>query len=152
MTKETITDLKDLQILFEKVVILLSSDGRKGGVGSDVLMCDRKTVWVANRSSYDQIKIDDILYLESDNQYTSIYVKNGNSELKTYTSSRGIGEWEKELKAHLFCRIHRKHLVNVKHILSYQRGEGGIVILSDGIHLNVSKKGKERFLEVVGIK
>ncbi|KAA3621543.1 MAG: LytTR family transcriptional regulator [Bacteroidetes bacterium] len=112
---------------------------------------DNKTIWVASGKTYEQIPIDNILYFESDNQYTIIHVVNEEDTFERYTS-KGLKVWDKKLRSHHFCRIHRKYLVNVNHVSKYQKGEGGIVILTNGKHLNVSKAGKERFLKRIGMK
>ncbi|HRF17029.1 MAG TPA: hypothetical protein PK977_02635 [Chitinophagaceae bacterium] len=37
----------------------------------------------------------------------------------------------------------------MKHVKEYQRGEGGIVIMSNDAHIEVSRRKKEQFLEKI---
>ncbi len=42
-----------------------------------------------------------------------------------------------------FVRIHKSYVVNMEHFKEYIRGEGGMVIMSNGQKLDVSKRKKE---------
>jgi two-component system LytT family response regulator len=46
-----------------------------------------------------------------------------------------------------FVRIHKSYLVNLLHIKEYVRGEGGSVILTNGVELEVARRKKEEFLD-----
>ncbi|MFZ2898966.1 MAG: response regulator transcription factor [Saprospiraceae bacterium] len=111
-----------------------------------------KTVWVADGNTYDQILVGSIVYCESDNQYTIFHVKKKKGEMVKYVSSTGIGRWEKDLRKYHFCRIHRRYLVSIKDIVKYIKGEGGMVILTTGEHLDVSRSGKAELLRMAHIR
>ncbi len=50
------------------------------------------------------------------------------------------------------CRTYRSSrtyeffLINLRHVKEYQRGEGGIVIMSKNAEIEVSRRKKEQFL------
>ena len=46
-----------------------------------------------------------------------------------------------------FIRIHKSHIVNVNFIERYIRGEGGQVVMPDGIEVSVSRLMKSELLE-----
>jgi len=46
-----------------------------------------------------------------------------------------------------FCRIHNKHIVNLKFIKKYVKGRGGHVELSNGTNVDVSDGRKKNFIE-----
>ena len=48
-----------------------------------------------------------------------------------------------------FCRIHHSTLVNMKHVIKYIKGDGGYIIISNKKHLNVSRRKKDYFLQVL---
>ena len=48
-----------------------------------------------------------------------------------------------------FCRVHHSSLINLKHILKYIKGEGGYVILTDNYHVDISRRKKEEFLQLL---
>ena len=83
-----------------------------------------------------------ILYCQSNGNYTYIYLTNGTEHLVT----RQLGEYEKILPAIDFCRVHNEYIINTKHVASYIKGRGGVVVLTNGKHVNVSAKKKNEFL------
>lgn len=89
------------------------------------------------------VPIREILYLTSDGNYTTIHLEN----TTTLVSSRSIGDYENLLHSMGFFRIHHTNLINLIHIKEYLRGEGGSVILSNGVELDVSKRKKKEFLD-----
>lgn len=46
-----------------------------------------------------------------------------------------------------FCRIHQRYLINLRHVVGYQRGEGGTVRMVGGAELDVSRRRKRAFVE-----
>ncbi len=87
--------------------------------------------------------IDDIIYCEADSSYTTLYLVNN----KKITVSKTLKEFENILPETDFCRIHHSTLVNMGHVAKYIKGEGGYVIISNDIHLNVSRRKKDNFLQ-----
>jgi two-component system LytT family response regulator len=94
------------------------------------------------------IKTSDILYCEASSNYTYIYITDG----KKHLVSRTLKEYEDLLSDHNFFRIHHSYLINVGAIKKYVKGEGGYVVLSNDISLDVSKRKKEAFLNKLGVK
>lgn len=111
-----------------------------------------KAIWIPNGNEYEAFDIKRIYYCESKNQYTIFHIEEGNNTFKTVISSKGIGEWEKELAEYKFCRIHSQILVNLRHIKKYINGEGGIIVLTNNINLSVSKSKKQKFMMESGIR
>lgn len=109
-------------------------------------------LWIPKGNEYELYKFHNILYCESKNQYTLFYIDEGTLPLKQVLSTKGIGEWEKELGEHGFCRIHSQILVNLAHIKKFINTKDGIVVLSHDINLTVSKTKKQKFMECSGIK
>jgi two-component system LytT family response regulator len=89
------------------------------------------------------IAIDSIIYCESDDNYTRIYLKNKKKLLVT----RSLKELEEMLESYSFLRIHRSYLANLNETEKYIKGEGGYLIMSDGSHVDVSKNRKELLLQ-----
>lgn len=91
------------------------------------------------------INISDIIYLEAESNYTFIYVAGD----KKYTVSKTLKEFEELLPSPFFIRIHHSHLINKKEVQRYIRGEGGQVVMKNGVTLDVSRRKKEEFLKAV---
>jgi len=89
------------------------------------------------------IPIDTIVNCESDDNYTTIRLKNGKKLLVT----RSLKEMEESLEQHSFIRVHRSSLVNLNEIEKYVKGEGGYLVMSDGASIDVARNKKEVLLK-----
>jgi len=43
--------------------------------------------------------------------------------------------------------VHHSHLINLKEVCKYIKGEGGYLVMSDGASINVSRSRKEGLLK-----
>lgn len=93
------------------------------------------------------VQLDDILYCNSDNNYTEVYVR---GEKRPQVVSRPLSEFAIFLLPQGFVRIHQSHLVNRRHIKRYVKGEGGEVVMCDGMNLPVSRRQKGDLMEALG--
>lgn len=92
------------------------------------------------------IKIDEIIYLEASVNYTKFHLYNN---IK-YTVSKTLKEFEDILPADIFIRIHNSHIINKNYVDKYIRGDGGQVVLSNCVVLDISKRKKAEFLKAIG--
>jgi two-component system LytT family response regulator len=92
------------------------------------------------------IRLSEIIRCQSSNNYTEFYLIKGVKIVATKTL-----KWINELlQDHSFFRVHDSHLINLNHIKSYKKGgEGGVVLLSEKHEVDVSRRKKEEFLEVL---
>jgi two-component system LytT family response regulator len=91
------------------------------------------------------IPIRDILHIESSSNYSRLFFLEGKSLLVT----RLLKEFEDLLLPYHFFRVHNSHLINLKHIKRYIRGEGGQVVMQNGDVIDVSRRKKEEFLRLI---
>lgn len=89
------------------------------------------------------VDIDDILYCEADGSYTNFYTKDN----KVYTTSNNLKKVEGILMQSTFFRIHRSTLLNLKHIVQFNKT--GELTLSNKKKLLVSSRNKANFLRVL---
>lgn len=89
------------------------------------------------------IDLQDIIACEANSNYTIFKLVNGDSVLSTKT----LKEYEDILSGENFFRIHKSTLVNLKHVVKYNKGEGGFVIMKDNSSFEVSRRKKSEFLE-----
>jgi two-component system LytT family response regulator len=64
-------------------------------------------------------------------------------------ASRPLLDYELLLQDCSFIRIHKSFLVNMRHVKQYKKGEGGMVVLSNGTEIEVSRRKKEQFLQTI---
>lgn len=88
----------------------------------------------------------DIIRLESMGNYTQFYFADGSKELITKT----LKIYDAMLDEKTFVRVHQSHLVNVNHIKSYIKTEGGYLLMKDGSRVPVSVRKKGYVMELLG--
>ncbi|MCD4724334.1 MAG: LytTR family DNA-binding domain-containing protein, partial [Bacteroidales bacterium] len=97
-------------------------------------------------STFEKIHIietDNILRCESDNYYTNFFLTDG----KQILISKTLKENEAMLGEHNFIRPHKSHLVNVKYIKGFLKNDGGYIEMTDGTHIPVSRRKREKIIE-----
>ena len=90
------------------------------------------------------IDVDDIIRCESDNYYTKIFFKDGNNLLVSKT----LKEMDQKLEEYDFVRTHKSHLVNMRCIKNFIKDEM-MVVLNNNVKVPVSKRKKEKIMEVI---
>ncbi len=108
----------------------------KAGQPSDMRLC------LPTMKGFIILRLDDIVYCEAERSYTVFHLE----DKKTVTVSKPLLEYESMLDDTSFFRVHKSFLVNLRHVREYQRGEGGIVIMSNNAEIEVSRRKKEQFL------
>ncbi len=93
------------------------------------------------------INLSDIVYCNSDGNYTFFILTSG----KKIIASRTLGEYEEMFGDENFFRVHRSHLINLQHVKRYIKGEGGYVVMSDNSQVEVSRRNKAEFLEKLSL-
>jgi DNA-binding LytR/AlgR family response regulator len=74
------------------------------------------------------IPVDDVLYFEAEDKYTRVVTRQIESLVRT-----GLSELETQLDPHLFQRVHRGTIVNLKAIKSIHKNElGALELILDG--------------------
>jgi two-component system LytT family response regulator len=87
-----------------------------------------------------------ILYAESDSNYTNFVLVTG----EKYLVSKTLGDVQDMLESRNFLRVHRQYVVNLDHIKRLVKGEGTYLVLTDGSSIPVSRQQKERLMERFG--
>lgn len=90
------------------------------------------------------INLENIVRCESDVNYTTFYLANGEKLLVSKT----LKEYDEMLGPSGFFRTHQSHLVNLEHILRYDKAEGGHLIMDDGSWVPVSLRKKEHLFRI----
>lgn len=91
------------------------------------------------------VEVDSIVRCMSDDYYTWFYFTDRPSLLVSKT----LKEFEQMLGSYGFIRTHKSHLVNISFIESYIKGENGQLLLKEGTKVPVSRRKKERILEIL---
>ena len=73
----------------------------------------------------------------------------GNAKFSVFEFSGSMKEFEDLLSDQYFLRIHHSYLINLKHVLKYIKCEGGSVLMSNNVELEVSRRKKAAFMEML---
>jgi two-component system LytT family response regulator len=105
-----------------------------------------KTRRVALTASDHLVFVDtnDIIYCESDSNYTNFFLVKGEKVM----ISKTLKDVEEILEGADFFRIHASFLINMKHVSKFTRGDGGYVVMSNNQQITVSRKKKDEFFEM----
>jgi len=78
------------------------------------------SIAVASVDKVDVIKLEDIVFLQSDGRYTSFYLSNK----RIIVSSKNLGEYEEIITSPNFYRIHKSYIINISYLTSINKSDG----------------------------
>jgi two-component system LytT family response regulator len=102
-------------------------------------------VAVPGRDGLVLLKHEDILYLEANDSYTTIHLKDG----KRSVSSKHIRVFENNLDPKTFFRVHKSFIINLAHLRGFNRTEGNMAVLDSGALIPVSRRRLPDFLGLI---
>jgi two-component system LytT family response regulator len=89
------------------------------------------------------VSIRDILRFEAEDNYTHIFLRNG----EKITASKTIKAYEEMLQGINFYRVHKRHVINLNYMRKFVKGDGGYLIMDDGKKIEVSRRRRPAFME-----
>lgn len=88
--------------------------------------------------------VGEVVQLTSHGSYTNVQLICGGS----IHVSKNLGQHEEKLRPFSFYRVHERHLVNMAHIIRFERTKsGGTLYLRNGDTATVARLRKKGFLE-----
>lgn len=100
---------------------------------------------ISTTEDIELVKHSEIIYAKASNNYTEIYLKEGNTKL----ISKTLKFVSAQLPDTSFFRVHKSYLVNLNHISRYRKADGGMLIMSDEAEIPVSSDKKEDLLLLI---
>lgn len=91
------------------------------------------------------LKVEDIIYLQSEGNYTFFVTQQGEKIMVSKT----IKNYEEILPSEKFHRIHQSYLLNLSYLKKFLKEEGGMLLLTNGEKLPVSRRKKEGLLKLL---
>jgi two-component system, LytTR family, response regulator len=93
------------------------------------------------------VNAEEILRLESDSNYTNVYLK----DKRKFLLSKTLKNMEDSLSGFNFCRVHNAHIINIAEVDRYIKGDGGTIILKTNDSIPVSRAYKQDLMNALGI-
>ena len=117
--------------------------GKKEAINANTFPL-KEYLFFKKKGIFQKVKIEDILYLQANDDYCLIHIEGNN-----FLASQRLSQMEKMLQSYSFLRIHRSYLVNLKRITS-------IDPTVNVVHLNeqkipYSRSNKEALLEQINM-
>lgn len=97
------------------------------------------TIALQMQSEIRYVTLSEIIRCEADNTYTYFFLASSEKILV----SKSLKEYADLLRPNGFLRTHQSHLVNPKYVKSWLKEDGGILLLTSGEKIPVSKPNKE---------
>jgi len=91
------------------------------------------------------VKVRDIVYVESDGRYSTIYLESAENVIVSNT----LKHYHEMLGDFGFYRVHKSYLINLEHIRRFEKAEGGYVILEGDAKVPVASRKREELLELL---
>jgi two-component system, LytTR family, response regulator len=105
----------------------------------------KDTIALSSAQGLYFVKLAEIMYLEGDNCYTHVMMKDG----KKYLVSKTLANFDDLLTEDgSFFRAHKSFIINLHYIKQYIRGDGGEIKMSDDKSISLSRNKKEDFLRL----
>ncbi len=132
-------NIKELKVTVKKILALKSKSASVEKVSSSAELV------LPSSHGFDVFEIDNIIRLEADGCYTNVVIK----ESKNVIVSRTLKDFEETLPKEKFYRIHKSHLINIKHVKDFRNTSGNFVTMSDGSTVEISRRKVSEFVQKI---
>jgi two-component system LytT family response regulator len=88
------------------------------------------------------IQLNDIIYLKSDNNYTTFYI----ADSKEILVSKPIKEYQSILNDQ-FIQTHQSYMANINKIKALVKGDGAYLVMNNGSNIPISRNRKEEVIQ-----
>ncbi len=105
-----------------------------------------KTIALHTAEKIQIARLEEILRMEADGNYTVVHFTSGQKLLLTKT----LKEFDQLLETAGFLRVHQSHLVNFDHIKEFIKTDGGYLLMADGERVPVAVRKRGEVLERLG--
>ncbi len=103
-----------------------------------------KKIVLKTAESIHIINVEQIIRCEADVNYTRFFLTGG----KKLLVSKPLKEFDELLSPAGFFRTHQSHLINLEHMLRYEKTDGGYLVMDDNSAVPVSTRKKEELFRL----
>ncbi|KAA1247279.1 LytTR family DNA-binding domain-containing protein [Aquimarina sp. RZ0] len=114
-------------------------------------LCKRIKLATNNKQSRIQLCVNGVIYffkkneivlLKAEGNYTTIFL----TDNRKLFLSKTLKEVIKPLPTSCFFRIHKSYCINLEHVQEYKKSQGGVIRMSNGEYVSISRDRKITFL------
>jgi two-component system LytT family response regulator len=88
----------------------------------------------------------EIIYCQADQEYTRLV-----TIFNTHVISKNLKYFETRLDSKRFFRVHKSFVLNLEHMESYVKSDGGHVVMSDNKVIHIGRSRKSEFAALMGL-
>ncbi|MBN1416957.1 MAG: response regulator transcription factor [Bacteroidales bacterium] len=100
---------------------------------------------IPTSSGYEYILVNEIIHIEADRSYCIFHLTNK----RKIMVSKCLNDYQQILDTRIFFRIHHSFLINLQHVKSFSRKDGGFVETIDGSQIPIARRKKDYFYEAM---
>jgi len=135
-------DIDELEAAIKKVTTETTNSKNNYTIVKEQLIDNKKERLVLKtQEGFQIIDYNNLVYLESDKGYSTFYMENN----KHFLASKPIKEFESQLPASKFLRVHQSYIINMNFVDKYDKT--GYVYLKTGKTIPVAVRRKDDFLK-----
>jgi two-component system LytT family response regulator len=103
-------------------------------------------ILVRDRSDVHIIPVEDVMYIEAQDDYIEIHTSKG-----SFLKNERISNLEEALDDHQFCRIHRSFIMNIEYLSKIEphTKDSKLAILKNGRNLPISRSGYSKLTDLL---
>ena len=97
------------------------------------------------KDGYVLINLEDIIYIEADINYSTVFLVNG----ARIVTTKNIKYYEDLLPITTFFRCHKSHIINLNLVKRYNKINCSSVTMADGKDIDISDRKQKAFLDLI---
>lgn len=133
-------NIKELQMAIQKATYKKMQHLNQADEGLYTRIC-----LPSPKGGYEIVETAQIIRMEGDNNYTSIITSD-----KKHVVARTLKDFEKLLDKPAFIRVHKTHIINLQFVKHVNQYDGGLVTMSDGASIHISRRRYNEFISRLG--
>jgi two-component system LytT family response regulator len=94
------------------------------------------------QDGFEVVAVKDVVHCKANDNFTDFHFLNKQKKM----ICRTLKFYEDLLGESGFLRVHKSHLVNLDHVVKYNKGKGGQLTMTDGAVIDVSPNRKEELM------
>jgi two-component system, LytTR family, response regulator len=139
-------DIDEFNAAVNKVISKLSDDNTDAGK-IELLMENLKAqqpykISISSNKGYEYINIQDIIRIEADGRYCSIFLDSG----RNISVTKLLSELIDTIDNKTFFRPHKSHYINLNKVKMFVKADGGYIKMVDGSQVAIARNKREEFL------
>lgn len=104
-----------------------------------------KRIVLSTQDFIHVVNFNEIVSCQSSVNYTQFRLTDG----KEILIAKTLKEYEEQLSPFGFLRVHKSWLINLDHVVGFDRKDGGFAKMRDGLEIPVSPARKEEFMRLL---